>query len=130
MKKLILLGFISTQVMSTDLIFKNSFENNALVGGVVTGLVSTDLELNLSFNSTNQTLVIASNGTFIFDQEVPFGVIWTVSIQNQPSNPTAQICTLSNASGTMTPSGVNNIQITCPNLNKWDVMKWDEGSWQ
>ena len=127
----IIIGFISWQVQSADLIFKQGFENTALVGGTVTGLTSTTLELNLSFNATNQVQVINNNGTFLFNQNVPIGANWAVTIQTQPSNPTPQTCTLSNASGTMTASGVDNVLVSCSQTpNNWDVMKWNEGSWQ
>ncbi len=48
-----------------------------------------------------------------------------------PSNPTLQTCGLSNATGTMTASGVNNVQLNCSGTpNNWGTMKWDEGTWQ
>jgi len=120
----------SYQGQSSDLIFKHGFENTALVAGVVTGLSSTGLELKLSFNATSQIQVIAENGIFIFSQNVDVGASWEVVIENQPNNPTPQTCTLSNATGVMTISGISNVQVSCTNtLNNWDEMNWDEGSW-
>ena len=133
MKKLVLLlsGLISTQVMSADLIFKQGFENTALVGGVVTGLTSTGLVLHLNTGSNNENLSMDTNGTFLFNQNVSVGANWTVSIQTQPNNPTPQTCTLTNATGVMTASGVDNVGVSCSATpNNWDVMKWDEGTWQ
>jgi hypothetical protein len=133
MKKIVFIitGLLSWQVQSADLIFKHGFENTALVGGVVTGLTSTGLVLHLTASGNNENLAMDANGTFIFNQNVTIGTNWTVTIQTQPSNPTPQTCTLSNATGTMSATGVNNVQVSCSNTpNKWDVMKWDEGTWQ
>lgn len=133
MKKLlfILTGLISTQVLSADLIFKQGFENTALIGGVVTGLTSTGLVLHLSSGADNENLPMNTNGMFIFNQNVTVGANWTVTIQTQPNNPNPQTCTLSNATGTMTSTGVNNVAVSCSDTpNNWDVMKWDEGTWQ
>ena len=130
-KLLLTIGFISWQVQSADLIFKNGFENTALVGGTVTGLVSTELELNLSFNAISYTETIVENGEFLLNQNVPVGANWTVSVETQPTNPNPQTCTLVNASGTMAASGVENVTVSCSDTpNNWDVMKWNEGIWQ
>ncbi|MFK8012435.1 MAG: hypothetical protein AB8B80_10365 [Marinicellaceae bacterium] len=132
MKKiLIIIGLISWQAQSADLIFKNGFENSGLVGGMVTGLSSSGLELNLSFNAVNYTEIIVENGGFLLNQYVPVGANWTVTVATQPNNPTPQSCTLTNASGAMTISGIDNVIVNCSEaLNNWDVMHWDEGTWQ
>jgi hypothetical protein len=123
---LIIIGLSSFHIRAGDLMFKNGFENSALVAGNVTGLDSNGLSLMLSFNSTVQTLVIITNGSFVFTPEVPLGASWSVAIQSQPTNP----CSLSNNSGTMTAAGVSNVQVSCTDsINNWDMMKWDEGSW-
>lgn len=130
-KLLLLLGFISWQACSADLIFKNGFENTGLVGGTVTGLVSSGLELNLSFNATSHVEAIFENGEFLLNQYVPVGANWTLIVETQPTNPNPQTCNLSNASGTMTSGGVTNVLINCSDTpNQWDVMNWDEGTWQ
>ncbi|MCF6318239.1 MAG: hypothetical protein L3J83_03005 [Proteobacteria bacterium] len=125
----ITIGLISSQLKAADLIFKHGFENDALVAGVVTGLSSTGLVLQLSVGASVENLSLDANGVFTFYQSVAVGSLWSISVLTQPSNPTAQICTLSNASGTMVASGVNNVQVTCSNSNDWDVMNWNQGSW-
>ena len=131
MKKLLILLLISWQVQSADLIFKHGFENTALVAGTVMGLTSTGLVLQLSVGASTENLPTDANGSFIFNQNVPIGALWNVSIQTQPNNPNPQTCTPSNNSGTMTAAGVSNVQVSCSDTpNNWDVMKWDEGSWQ
>jgi len=126
MKKLLLLGLISCQLNAADLIFKHGFENAALVAGSVTGLNSAGLSIKLSFGTSEQILVIATSGSFTFSPEVPIGANWTVVVETQPSNP----CTLSNASGTMTASGVGNVLVSCTDsVDNWDEMNWNQGRW-
>ena len=128
MKKILLLCLISLQAFAGDLIFKNSFENKALISGTATGIASTGLILNLSVGSSNEPLTVNDNGTFIFFMEVDMGASYVVSIQSMPTAP-SQSCTITNANGTVSSSLVNNIVVNCGASNNWDQMNWNSGIW-
>ncbi len=78
------------------------------IGGSVLGLSGTGLVLQL--NSGNN-LAIASNGLFTFSTTIASGITYSVTVYTQPSNP-AQVCTVTNGSGTAT-GNVTNVQIYC-----------------
>ena len=127
MKKIILLCFISFQSLAGDLIFKNSFENEALISGTASGIASSGLTLNLNVGSSNEILPVNNNGTFIFFMEVDMGASYEVSILSLPFS---QSCTINNATGTVSSNLVNNIIVTCGDANNnWDEMNWDSGVW-
>jgi hypothetical protein len=130
MKKIALLCLITLQSSASNLIFKQGFENTALVKGTASGLSSTGLNLSLSVNASTETLAINSNGEFIFFMDVPVDATWNVDIGSLPDSPQQQSCTLSNFTGIMPTTGANVLQVVC-NITawKWDEMKWDEGGW-
>lgn len=127
MKKFLLLCLISLQAYAGDLIFKNSFENEALISGTASGIASTGLSLNLNVGSSNEILTVNDNGAFIFFMEVNMGASYEVSILSLPSS---QSCTLNNATGTVSSSLVSNVFVTCgATNNNWDQMNWNSGVW-
>ncbi len=128
MKKLILLLILSTQSHAGDLIFKSGFEQSTLIGGNASGITSTGLTLNLNVGSSNEVIALNANGSFLFFMDVTAGQSYTVSILTLPSSP-AQSCTLSNATGTVPTSGVNNVTVTCDGTDNWNQMDWNSGSW-
>jgi hypothetical protein len=79
------------------------------LGGSVSGLAGTGLVLA---NSDGDTRAISGNGNFQFPILLVSGTTYDVTIQSQPTGP-AQICTISNNTGTAT-ANVNNVQIICP----------------
>lgn len=80
-----------------------------MVGGTVTGLAGSGLVLR---NNGGNDLTINSNGSFNFGTSVPSGATYSVSIATQPTSPT-QVCTLSNATGTVGDGPVTNIGVSC-----------------
>jgi N-acetylneuraminic acid mutarotase len=73
----------------------------------VTGLAAAGL--TLQDNGAN-TLSIASNGTFNFNQPVASGSGYAVTVASQPLG---QTCTVSNGAGTVQSSNVTNIGVVC-----------------
>lgn len=75
------------------------------VGGAVSGLVGT---LVLQNNGTPITL--NSNGSFTFPNPIAVGGAYAVSVLSQP---TGQICVVTNGSGTLPASNVTNVSVAC-----------------
>ena len=76
------------------------------VGGAVTGLAGAGLVLaNLGSNN----LAVNADGSFNFSPPMGAGTPYAVSVLTQPSG---QICTVTNGSGTVT-ANVSNIVVTC-----------------
>ncbi|MBL4774340.1 MAG: hypothetical protein JKX98_12410, partial [Alcanivoracaceae bacterium] len=86
------------------------------------------LTLNLNVGSSNEVIALDANGSFLFFMDVMGGQSYSVSILTLPHSP-AQSCELSNASGTIPISGVNNVLVTCGDADNWDQMNWNSGSW-
>jgi 6-phosphogluconolactonase (cycloisomerase 2 family) len=80
-----------------------------MVGGTVTGLVSTGLVLQIN---PGIDLAIPGSGVFTFSP-VPSGSPYSVTIKSQPSRGPAQLCTIANGSGTVGNGPVTNIEVTC-----------------
>ncbi|TDR23279.1 hypothetical protein [Marinicella litoralis] len=123
-------AFLATtaQTLATDLIFKSGFDPNGLVSGQVLGLGADPIQLRLSATGVNETMTLTQSGGFIFKSYVTSGDAWQVTIEQMPAQ---QHCNLTNASGTMTTTGDDALQVTCGTLeSEWDVMNWDEGVWQ
>lgn len=79
------------------------------VGGEVQGLAGTGLVLQ---NNGSSSLPISSNGPFIFAALLAEGSDYAVAVQTQPSAPN-QICSVSNATGTVAQANVSDVQVTC-----------------
>jgi len=80
------------------------------VGGQVSGL-SSGKSVVLQ-NNGGDDLTVATNGSFTFATLLDPHIAYTVTIRTQP---TGQICTLRNASGTAT-ANVSNIALTCQDV--------------
>src|SRR5262249_34984340 len=76
------------------------------IGGTVSGLTDT---LVLTDNGTD-TLVTSSNGPFTFAIPVASTVPYNVAVASQP---TGQLCTVSNGSGTIGSANVTDVAVTC-----------------
>ena len=83
--------------------------NNYSVGGSVTGLAGTGLTLT---SSTGDTLNINNNGEFTFDTLLLDGSDYQITVSQQPTA-LSQICTATNAEGTIQGASINNITIGC-----------------
>jgi len=77
------------------------------IGGTVSGLVGS---VTLQNNSTD-TLILTANGNFTFANALNSGSSYLVSVSTQPSG---QVCSVSNGSGTLT-SNIPNVAVTCVN---------------
>ncbi|WP_154224520.1 hypothetical protein [Marinicella rhabdoformis] len=131
MKKLLFLCLFSTQLYATDLIYKSSFEANALVAGTASGVLNTGLTLELSVNNQTELLSIDDNGGFVFATNVGFGSHWAVTIINLPNIPQQQSCEVSNNEGVISPGGASTLQVICDDTSwNWNQMNWNNGGWQ
>ncbi|MFA7439109.1 hypothetical protein [Castellaniella sp.] len=109
-------------------IFQDGFEGDAppccTLGGQVAGLSGSGLVLRLQTTAVDETLPIGGNGPFQFSALLTPGTAYSVSVQNQPSG---QACTLDQASGTMPPAPVTDVQASCAALPSGLV--WNSGTW-
>ena len=129
-KTLLIILLSSSQLFAGDLIFKDGFENNAVLSGTASGINSTGLVLQLTSGSITENLTVNANGAFEFDSLIAIGASWSVSINALPNNPESLTCNLSNNTGTMTASGVNNLQVACADTSlNWNQDDWDDGNW-
>jgi hypothetical protein len=78
------------------------------IGGTVTGLEGTGLVLREVANND----LSPGNGAFTFPFAMPNGFSYTVAVATQPANP-AQICTITNGSGTVTGGDVTDVVVGC-----------------
>ena len=79
------------------------------LGGTVTGLQGSGLALRTNFiNNVAPT----ADGPFTFPRVLDDGTVYAVSIETQPGNP-AQVCTLTNGSGTIAGANVSNVAVDC-----------------
>jgi 6-phosphogluconolactonase len=79
------------------------------VGGTVSGLTGTGLVLQIN---GSQTLAVNTNGSFSFPTTLPGGSAYSVTVQSQPSV-AREICGVSNGSGTVGTSAVDNVGVSC-----------------
>ena len=78
------------------------------IGGTVTGLEGTGLVLHEAGNID----ITSGNGAFTFPVAVPSGFGYAVTVAVQPTGP-AQICTITNGSGTVGDSDVTDVAVHC-----------------
>jgi len=81
--------------------------NSYTVGGTVSGYNGSGLVLK---NNGGNALAIAGNGAFQFTQPVVSGASYTVTVYTQPSG---QVCSVDNNSGTIGHANVTNVQVNC-----------------
>jgi uncharacterized delta-60 repeat protein len=78
------------------------------VGGTVSGLIGTGLTLR----DLNFLPITPGNGPFTFPTPTPSGFRYEVTVVTQPTNP-AQVCTVTNGSGTITDANITNVAVNC-----------------
>jgi uncharacterized delta-60 repeat protein len=78
------------------------------VGGTVTGLIGTGLELD----DTHFRPIEVGNGAFTMPSPSRSGDPYEVRVTQQPTNP-VQACTVVNGSGIMGNANVTNVQVNC-----------------
>lgn len=81
---------------------------NYTVGGTVTGLEGSGLTLS----NFGEDLGITSSGPFVFSRRYGNALQYDVRVKTQPTNP-AQVCIVTNGSGTIQNANVTNILATC-----------------
>lgn len=81
--------------------------NGYSIGGSVSGLIASTLILQ---NSNGETLTISRNGPFTFPSALPSGSLYSVTVQTQPAG---QTCSISNGSGRVLTTNIDNIVLTC-----------------
>ena len=86
----------------------NCNTNSYLVGGTVTGLIGSGLELQ---NNGAGDISLAGSGTFTFGAPVLSGAAYAVTVKTQPTNPW-QTCTPTGGAGTVTNANVS-VPIAC-----------------
>jgi len=79
------------------------------VGGTVTGLVGSGLELRLN---DDEVLPVAVDGTYQFDTELLDGDSYDVEILSPPASP-FQVCELVNNSGTIQGDDIVDLDLNC-----------------
>jgi hypothetical protein len=82
-----------------------------MIGGTVTGLVGSGLELR---NNAGNPLAVSANGTFTFSGTVASGGAYSVTVGVQPTSP-SQTCSVAAGSGTAM-ANVTNVSVTCTTL--------------
>jgi hypothetical protein len=80
------------------------------VGGTVSGLTGTGLALQ---NNGTEILSIAADGSFTFLTELVDTTAYTVIVSTQPTD---QICTVTNGSGAIAVADVTNVSVACANV--------------
>jgi len=79
------------------------------VGGAVTGLAGSGLELQLNGGTP---LAVSSAGAFAFPTSLKSGATYSVTVAAQPSSPT-QTCVVTRGSGTVGAANVANVAVAC-----------------
>ncbi len=78
------------------------------VGGTITGLTATGLQLTL--NGGAPLSVVANATSFVFPTELLNGATYNVQVSAQPAN---AVCTASSNTGTIAGADVGNVAINC-----------------
>ncbi|WP_426189849.1 hypothetical protein [Massilia sp. DWR3-1-1] len=82
--------------------------NTYSIGGAVSGLAADGLVLT---NGSSGTIAVASGVTaYAFTDNVPYNTSYGITVLTQPTN---QVCTVSNPAGVMGDAAVTNINVTC-----------------
>ena len=85
------------------------------VGGTVSGLTGSGLVLQ---NNGADSLAIAADGPFTFATELTDGSAYAVTVSTQP---TGQLCSVTNGSGTIATADVNNVAVSCVTVATYSV---------
>jgi serine/threonine protein kinase, bacterial len=81
------------------------------VGGVVSGLASGQ-SVTVADGGSRQQVTVSANGSYSAAVNLPSGTAYSLSITSQPLG---QLCSITNASGTVGSAGVSNVAIACAN---------------
>lgn len=121
----VLLAASSVQA-GNDRIFADGFDPCCSIGGTVSGLSGSGLVLHLAAGTVAEGKPIGDNGPYQFAASIPAGTVYAVSIDTQPG---AQTCIVTNASGTAGSVDIDNVNVSCGEGLEWDSGNWGE-PWQ
>ena len=85
------------------------------VGGTLTGLNGTGLVLQ---DNGGANLTVSANGTFTFVTQIASNQPYAVTVSTQPTGP-AQLCRVTNGTGTVTTANITTVTINCLNTGKF-----------
>lgn len=102
----LVLGFISS------IFDRQPYFGPHSVSGQVVGLSGSGLVLKIvnSENNNSETLPIVTNGSFRFSELLPGNSHYTVTVL---SNPAAQVCSVSNATGLIAAFDIDSVRVVC-----------------
>jgi hypothetical protein len=83
--------------------------NSFIVGGTVTGLAGSGLQLK---NNGGDFVSISNNGTFTFSSPIADGSTFEVQVHQQPTN-LSQTCTVSSNTGVINSSDIESVLVSC-----------------
>lgn len=83
--------------------------NQFAVGGTVTGLSGTGLELEIN---GGDSVAIAANGSFTFPTAIDSGTAYAVTVVSQPTG-LSQTCVATNDTGIVGGAAITNVTVTC-----------------
>ena len=84
--------------------------NSYTVGGAITGLSGAGLSLSLSGTKTDTVIPVSGSTSYVFTSTLVTGNTYTVDIVTQP---TGQICSISNQTGTIGSTDASNANVIC-----------------
>lgn len=100
------MGYITdANVTNADIFCAN---DTVLIGGTVTGIQSGDT-IALQVNDADD-LSLTADGNFVFSGRLPVGASYNVTVYR---NGSATKCSVSNGSGTVPPTNVTDVEVSC-----------------
>lgn len=87
-----------------------SCTNTYSIGGFAYGLLPTSTNLVLKNDDNNETLNVPNDGIFVFPTRLSTGESYHIQVMTQPTD---QICDVTNAEGTVGTQNVSNIEVIC-----------------
>lgn len=123
----------SSSAGENDRVFRDGFEPCCSLGGEVTGLSGDGMILHLQAAGIEEELAVDANAglprLYTFAASAPGGTAYLVSFTRQPDG---QSCTLSNASGAVNATPIEDIDVSCTTVPGliWDQGQWDAAHWQ
>jgi hypothetical protein len=80
------------------------------VGGTVSGLAGGEVVLQ---NNGADDLTVKANGKFKFPKALKKGATYAVTVMTSPTQPVKQTCKVSQGSGSIAGTAINNIDVAC-----------------
>lgn len=91
-------------------IYINCIRDRFTISGTLSNL-ATGANVTLQNNNTDN-LILSANGSFSFSNTIEDGLNYAVSVFTQPTS-TPQECFITNATGSLNSSNINNILVQC-----------------